>query len=136
MKSVIETFITVLLASIAIIICSQFIGVQIQTNNAKDLHTTYISIIESSGFDEDVITQCKQDVSDKGYELTVNNTSSVKKRCSSCKKELSDSALTCDSCHMDAEYYADQKCEVSLKYTIKISIIQIEKEGIIHGYAR
>ena len=51
MRTLIETFVTVFLASITVLICAEFIGIQLQTNNAKDLHTTYVSMIESSDFD-------------------------------------------------------------------------------------
>lgn len=79
MRTLIETFVTVFLASITVLICAEFIGIQLQTNNAKDLHTTYVSMIESSDFDTATIDQCKTDAQDKGYELEVDNSSMPKK---------------------------------------------------------
>ena len=45
----------------------------------KDLHTTYVSMIESSDFDTNVINHCKSDAQNKGYELVVDNNSTAKR---------------------------------------------------------
>lgn len=136
MRSVIETFVTVLIAGITIIMCAQFISIQIQTNNAKDLHTTYISVIEASDFDNEVIGQCKQDAVNKGYELVVNNTSEIKNYCASCGKEVPESETLCTDCGGSIKYTPERECEVSLKYKLNIPILQLTKEGVVNGYAR
>ena len=138
MRTLIETFVTVFLASITVLICAEFIGIQLQTNNAKDLHTTYVSMIESSDFDTATIDQCKTDAQDKGYELEVDNSSTPKKKCSNCNTTMPAATATCPSCGSEKifEYYNDLVCTVKLKYKISVPVIGLEREGVVNGYAR
>lgn len=138
MRTLIETFVTVFLASITILICAEFIGIQLQTNNAKDLHTTYVSMIESSDFDTNVINHCKTDAQNKGYELVVDNNSTAKKKCANCNTTMAAATVKCPSCGADKifEYYDDRICTVKLNYKISVPVIGLEREGVVNGYAR
>lgn len=138
MRTLIETFVIIFLAGISILICAEFIGIQLQTNNAKDLHTTYVSMIESSNFDEETINQCKADAREKGYELDVDNNSTPKKKCVNCNATMPAETVKCPSCGSEKvfDYYDDRICTVKLNYTISVPVIGLEREGVVNGYAR
>lgn len=138
MRSLIEAFTTVLIAGIMVLLCGSFIWIQLETNNAKDLHSTYVSMIETSDFDTETINQCKTDAADKGYTLEVTDNSALKKKCATCNKILDPSTPTCSGCGGSKvfDYYEDRECVVKLTYTLDVPVIGLEREGVVNGYAR
>lgn len=138
MKIIVETFVTIFMVSLAVFISIQFISIQLQTNNAKDLHATYISMVEASDFDADTIAQCQQDAIEKGVTLTIDNTYKEKMICSDCNTVFAIGATKCPTCSGKNifNYAKDRLCTVKLYYNIKISVLDIDRQGVVNGYAR
>lgn len=153
MKMFIETFVTVFLVSMTILICVMFIGVQMQTNQAKEMHTEYVSKIENSDLDSTVISECIADATSKGFELSItgicdgdgsNPEIHEKKLCGNCnavmnkKDAAGNEVFKCPQCNSTKlkNYKTDKFCLVTLKYHIKVSVLNLEREGTINGYAR
>ena len=138
MRTVIETFTTVLLISVTVFICACFIGVQLQTNQAKDLHTECVNKIEASDFEPATITACKNEAMDKGYTLEVDNTWTQKKTCTLCNMTVPSTQTKCPACGSEelANFSRDRIYTVKLKYKIDVPVIGLEREGVINGYAR
>ena len=153
MKSLIETFVTVFLVSVTILICMMFVGVQMQTNQAREVHTDYVNKIENSNLDTSVINECISDAASKGFDMHIKGivtdsgggTAITKKyQCLDCSNttnmyDASGHEITrcpfCNSTNLK-QYNHDYYCLVSLGYKIKVPVLGLERDGIINGYAR
>lgn len=138
MKQLIETFVTVFLVTIFVLLLSQFIGAELQINNAKDFHAECISQIEASDFDATVIQKCKDIATEHDMSLKVQNRTTEQMICNSCNTvfELGDTKCpNCGNTH-SVEFTEDRICKVQLQYDVNLKLLNVQKRGSINGYAR
>lgn len=138
MKLLIETFVSVFLLSVAVLVCGQMIGSQLQINEAKDFHAACVGLIETSNFEPFVMESCKQKATERGYELLVETTDRERFLCQDCNTILSTEVTTCTICGgKDIYHYKRQRMGmVELGYTVKIPLLGTQKQGVVNGYAR
>lgn len=139
MKMLIEAFVSTILIALAVFVCASFINVELQINQVKDFQSTCIGQIETSNFDPAVTAQCQAEAARRGYTLSLNMTKNEEfLRCQRCNKVFSKDQSQCPTCHsLDNTVYAqDRLAVVNIKYKTKIPLLNIEREGVLHGYAR
>lgn len=139
MKMLIEAFVTTIILALAAFICASFINVELQINQVKDFQATSIGQIETSNFDPNVIAQCQSEAARRGYTLSLSMTKNEEfLRCQRCNKVFSKDQSQCPICHsLDNTIYAqDRLAVVNITYKTKMPILNIEREGVLHGYAR
>lgn len=122
MKMTIETFVSVLIIAIGVLVFGQLVNEHAQINEARNYHSEVIDRLESSHFNKSVINDIKAEIkhlnseSGKNYSLY-----------------LTEITEDCDS----VTIYDDYKIiRVRLNYTVSIPIFGVIDEGIISGYAR
>lgn len=99
----------IILTYIVFIIFSCLINVGLIIGNANEFHNIAIERIQSSYFSESVINECKEDATKNGFILSVE----------------------------DMTIYEERKdMKVSLTYSIKIPIVDVETTKTKVGYAR
>lgn len=139
MKVIIETFVTIVFLSLTVVIAAQVISSQILINGASSFHTNAVQVIEESNFDSNVITVCVEEAQEKGYELTVSVDKSAMMVCSSCNSmwEIGEE-VNCPNCQSSNVYVSQISSDglVTLVYDVSISMLGIEKEGILQSNAR
>lgn len=138
MKQMIESFVTVFLVLIAVLVLTQFIGASMQIRGARQFHTSCIGEIESSDFDTHVIEDCRQKASEQGYELTVGQQVEQTLLCRECNGKMQKDTMTCTVCKKNGTgvYATDRQCDVTLKYQVRMMFANVQEEGVLHGYAR
>lgn len=138
MKQMIESFVTVFLVLIAVLVLTQFIGASMQIRGARQFHTSCIGEIESSDFDTRVIEDCRQKASEQGYELTVGQQVEQTLLCRECNGVIQKDTMTCAACGKNGTgvYATDRQCDVTLKYQVRMMFANVQEEGVLHGYAR
>lgn len=138
MKQMIESFVTVFLVLIAVLVLTQFIGASMQIRGARQFHTSCIGEIESSDFDTRVIEDCRQKASEQGYELTVGQQVEQTLLCRECNGVMQKDTMTCTACGENGTgvYATDRQCDVTLKYQVRMMFANVQEEGVLHGYAR
>lgn len=141
MKQMIETFVTLFIVMLSVMIMTQFIGASSQISAAKKFHSNCIGQIEASDFDVEVIQNCINIAAENGYQLEVEENANTNWICSVCNHRLSgnnENSLLCENCgKSDAvEYVTDRMCTVLMKYPVQLGFIQLNKEGTLSGYAR
>lgn len=139
MKQVIETFVAVFIVTLAIFVFAQFIGASTQIDAARKFHSSCIGQIESSDFDTEVIEACSASAEENGYVLSVENEREEKWICTGCNTiQTGGEVMTCVNCGLteNVTYAKDRFCKVSMKYTVYLGLLGIEKEGNLSGYAR
>lgn len=109
MKSVIPTTLMILGVALIMLTASSVLTFQMQVTGAKNFHSNCIDKIQASYGDETVINKCVHEAQENGYTLKVE----------------------------DQTVYENRKIiSVSLEYTAKMLLFNIEKNGVYHGYAR
>ncbi len=139
MKQMIETFVTLFIVMLSVMVMTQFIGASSQISAAKKFHSNCIGQIEASDFDVEVIQNCKNIAEQNGYQLEVEENTNKNWVCSVCNQMLNDgNSLLCENCgKSDAvEYVTDRMCTVLMKYPVQLGFIHLNKEGTLSGYAR
>lgn len=155
MRLLIENYISVFLVTICALLCTSFIKSEIDINNARDFHSYCIAMIETSDFDSEAIQKCNDEAEKRGYTLTVTSADEgliEKVRCGNCGtvfsiKDMDVVKCPNPDCKVPAsttpienpknyDYFQNRICTVELKYSVKMKILGIEKEGVLSGYAR
>jgi hypothetical protein len=108
LKVGIEIYISLIILTIAALLCANFIAADVGVMNARDLQAAYVSEIENSDLSPTVIAKCENNAKSLGYDLDVNIVN------------IGDSNMA----------------QVSLTYTYKVPLIGVESEHVITGYAR
>lgn len=123
---------------LAVLLFSQFIGAELQINGAKDFHSEIISQIEASNFKPSVITACKNQAKDYGYQLEIQDVKRDKLVCGGCNTVFMNSAGKCPNCEsiQNVDYAKERICKVKLSYPVILKLIHVHQTGVISGYAR
>lgn len=122
MKMTIETFVSVLIIAIGVLVFGQLVNEHAQINEARNYHSEVIDRLESSHFNKSVINDIKAEIkqlnseSGKNYSLYLT--------------EITEDG---DSVTIYDDYTI---IRVRLNYTVSIPIFGVIDEGIISGYAR
>lgn len=122
MKMTIETFVSILIIAVGVMIFGQLVNEHSQINEARNYHAEIIDRLESSHFNSSVIADIKDEIKELNEEAGKNFSLYL--------TEITDTgdAVT---------IYDDYKIyRVRLNYTITIPLFGIIDEGIINGYAR
>ncbi|MDD6004808.1 MAG: hypothetical protein PUC68_03985 [Firmicutes bacterium] len=110
MKTMFENMLTVIIMVVLLFVFSSIVASEIQIINARKIHTSAISQIQSSYYTVDINEMNNTLHNDyPGWNLKVEKLNSVKSR---------------------------QDYKVILEYQIIIPVFNIIKEGVIEGYAR
>lgn len=145
MRLLIENYLSIFLVTICTLLCTSFVKSEIEINNARDFHSYCIAVIEASDFDSEAIQKCKDEATERGYTLNISQTKFDKLRCSNCGAVFSidgSDTIICPNCKATSDpnnyyqYLTNRICTVELKYTIKLKLLNIEKSGVLNGYAR
>ena len=156
MKQIVETFVTIMLITVIVIVASQIIMVQVQISKAKELHATSIAQIEASNFNKETIAEIKEDLTnnaDSNFDLfnedgegndgkevlMVTEVTTPQKKCDNCMSVFSDVASSrCPSCGTGNlyTYKSDRYAIIELNYTVQIPLLKIQQDGVLTGYAR
>lgn len=137
MKQIIESFVTVFLVILSVLIFVQFIGASMQIRGARQFHTACIGEIESSDFDTRVIEDCKEQARENGYTLEVVNQREEQLICAECNTVAEEGDAICAGCGGNAlVYLTGRLCEVKMNYEIEMALIHLKKGGVLYGYAR
>lgn len=89
MKLLIETYISIFITTVCIVVCSSFINSELQINEARDFHSSCVSLIEATDFDAETIVNCQKQAIERGY---------YKYKCKSCNKTYDKSLDKCPYC--------------------------------------
>lgn len=109
MKSIIPTVLIIVGITVLMLTATSVLTFQMQITGAKNFHSNCIDRIQAAYGSEDVINKCIEDASNNGYVLKVN----------------------------DQTVYSNRKIiSVTLEYTAKMLLFNIEKNGVYQGYAR
>lgn len=109
MKSIIPTVLIIVGITVLMLTATSVLTFQMQITGAKNFHSNCIDRIQASYGSEDEINKCIEDASNNGYVLKVN----------------------------DQTVYSNRKMiSVTLEYTAKMLLFNIEKTGVYQGYAR
>jgi hypothetical protein len=108
LKAGIEIYVSLVILTIAALLCANFIAADISVMNARDLQAAYISEIENSDLSPSVIAKCETNAKSLGYDLDVEVVN------------IGESSMA----------------QVSLTYTYKVPLIGVESEHVLTGYAR
>lgn len=73
MKIIFETYVSIFIITLCVLLCAALIASDIDVANARDTYTTYTSQLQDSNFAAAVIEECKNDAKLRGYtvEITV-----------------------------------------------------------------
>ena len=114
MKIAIEVFSIVIAITLACVLFSSIISSNNQNCYARDYYNVVVNRIEDSNYSDQVISECINDASEKGYELSVD----------------------------DVTVYDDQPSKyVTLTYYVSLPVFSLfgtdyAKQAVIEGYAR
>ncbi len=139
MKMIIETFVTIIFLSIAVVLTTQVIGSQISINQANDFHVNAVQVIEESNFDSGVIEKCKEEAEALGYTLTVNVYQEARTQCAECNhiwgSETEGQCEICGSTYTFTNYLSSGGI-VTLDYGVELAMLGISKVGYLEANAR
>lgn len=138
MKLLIESYISIFIITLSILICSSFITAEMDMNNARDFHASCVALIETTDFDEEIISNCIKEAKDRGYTLDVAEIKPSQFVCSDCGIFYDSNLYSCPNCNSTNidSYSMSRLYSVELEYSINIKILGISKIGLINGYAR
>lgn len=114
MKIAIEVFSIVIAITLACVLFSSIISSNNQNCYARDYYNVVVNRIEDSNYSDQVISECINNASEKGYELSVD----------------------------DVTVYDDQPSKyVTLTYYVSLPVFSLfgtdyAKQAVIEGYAR
>ena len=95
MKLLIETYISIFITTICIVVSASFINSELQINEARDFHSSCVSLIEATDFDAETIVKCQENATERGY---------YNWKCKSCNMTYDKILEECPNCHStDAE---------------------------------
>ena len=122
MKMTIETFISILIIAVGVLVFAQLVNEHAQINEARNYHTEIVERLESSHFSKSVIQDIKNEIAELNKEGGKNYSIYI-----------TESSPTGDS----VSVYDDYKIvKVKLNYTVSIPVFGVIDEGVIVGYAR
>lgn len=78
MSTTIKTYVGVFILMLSVFSMAGVMSACIDANNARDFHASVIAEIENSNFASSVITVCKEQAANAGYELLIDSNSVVK----------------------------------------------------------
>lgn len=139
MKMIIETFVTIIFLSIAVILVAQVIESQITINQANDFHMNAVQVIEESNFNSEVIQACITEAELLGYTLNVSVNQESVSRCTSCNSTWDLQENTeCPVCGNTSAYmdYISNDGIVTLDYIVELPMLGISQEGTLEANAR
>lgn len=137
MKQMIESFVTVFLILVSVLMLTQFIAASMQIRFARQFHSTCIGEIESSDFDEAVIKQCQTSAEENGFELVVDDIRTNRPVCANCNGDLDPDTMVCKVCGQTGGINAnDRICHVNLKYQVNMMFADVHEKGVLYGFAR
>lgn len=139
MKMIIETFITILFLTVAVIVSTQLIGSQIIINNANDFLINAVQAIEESNFSGDVIMAYTEEAEKLGYTLEVIIEEEIALHCVSCNNMwTSNGEERCPECGSESIYSSNtgHEGEVTLEYNVDLAFLGISKVGKLEANAR
>lgn len=139
MKMIIETFVTIIFLSIAVVLVSQVIGSQVTINQANDFHINAVQIIEESNFDNEVIEACISEAETLGYNLGVEVSYLNSQKCVACNHILEESEEgVCQVCGSENTYTysVNKNGVVTLDYVVDMALLGISQEGYLEANAR
>lgn len=108
MKMPVELVISVILLCLGAFAMASYNGAALEEAGARAVHEDMIERIETSGFDPEIIKECKKEASEEGYSLSVKN---------------------------DGFYDDKPKYKVVLVYHLRIKLLGIASRQEIEGYA-
>ncbi|MBS7006964.1 hypothetical protein [Anaerostipes sp.] len=108
MKVPVELVISIILLCLGAFVMASYNGAALEEAGAREVHETFIGKIENSGFDPEVIKECKKEAAEKGYELSVKD---------------------------DKLYEHRPKYKVVLTYYLRVKLLGIASRQEIEGYA-
>lgn len=122
MKITIDSFLSIIIVAIAVLICGQLINEHAQINEARNYHSEIIDRIETSYFNPSVITDIEREINElnkegKGYTLSLVD-------------------VTSDASEEDTIYTDNKIMRVILNYNVSIPLFGVIDEGVISGYAK
>lgn len=137
MKQLIESFVTVFLILVSVLMLTQFIAASMQIRFARQFHSSCIGEIESSDFDENVIRQCQESATANGFELVVDDVRTNRTVCADCNGDVDPDTMECKVCGQTGGVNAsDRICHVNLKYQINMMFADVREKGVLYGFAR
>ena len=71
MKVVIETYVSVFVICICVVLCACLITADINVASARDAYTTYVLELQDSNFADDVVQACLDDATSRGYSINI-----------------------------------------------------------------
>lgn len=123
MKMTIETFVSMLIIAIGVLVFGQLVNEHAQINEARNYHAEIIDRLESSYFNKSVVNDIKDEIEElnesagKNYSLYLTETTTT-----------GDDSVT---------IYDEYKIiKVKLNFTVSIPLFGVIDEGVISGYAR
>ena len=122
MKITIDSFLSILIIAVAVLICGQLINEHSQINEARNYHSEIIDRIETSYFNPSVISDIQNEIDElnedgKGYTLSLTDVT--------------------DEGTDNVTVYEDNKImRVILNYNVTIPLFGVIDEGVISGYAK
>lgn len=111
MAEYLKAWTTVLFFALEVILLTGIIAAAVTICQAQQFHSSVMAEIENSNFNDSVISQCKTEASQKGYELTVQK------------------VVT----NVEEGY---QIADVQLSYPYRIGLLELNGTGQIRGTAR
>ena len=113
MSSIFKSYVSIILIIVAVLVFVGIITVTLDVQKARDFHGAVVNEIENSNHSSSVIEACKETAEKNGYELVVSSYVN----------------------NSDGLQYS-KITKVVLKYSYSISILDINSEKEIIGYAR
>lgn len=80
MRAAIDSFISLFLLSVIMVIASLYITSSVTASDARDFHATAVSAIESSNGAQTVIDQMTTEAKKKGYDISIVPTKIVEEK--------------------------------------------------------
>lgn len=90
MKLLIETYISIFITTICIVVSASFINSELQINEARDFHSSCVALIEATDFDAETIVKCQENAIERGY---------YNFRCKSCNHTYEKTLTKCPNCN-------------------------------------
>lgn len=122
MRTMIDSFLTIIIVALGVLIFSQLVSEHSQVTEARNYYTEIVDRIESSHFNAAVIDDIKDEIDEinendnKGYSITITNST--------------------DEDNNVMIYEDRQIVKVTMKYKVSIPLFGTVDEGVISGYAR
>ncbi|MDR0925354.1 MAG: hypothetical protein LBN31_13505 [Hungatella sp.] len=113
MSTIIKTYVGIFILLLSVFAMAGVMSATIDANNARDYHAAVMAEIEDSNFAPSVITACKAQAEEAGYELLIDSDSIVRD-----------------------EDGKPTLMEVILRYQYRIDFLKVFSTQQIRGFAR